>query len=63
MRRPDDRRWMEVASDDWLVVRLRCAVSELMLLLMMAATLKLLQAWVSSGIAADLESQRDRWPT
>jgi hypothetical protein len=33
MRRPEDRRCIEVASDDWLELRLRCAVSELMLVL------------------------------
>src|SRR3989344_4519407 len=42
IRKPDDRRWMAVFSDIWLVPRLRWAVSELMLVLMVAAMAKLL---------------------
>ncbi len=34
MRRPDDRRWMEVLSEPWLTPRLRWAVSEATLVLM-----------------------------
>ncbi len=45
MRRPEDRRWMEVLSDDWLRLRLRWAVSELMLVLMVDAMAELLRGW------------------
>jgi hypothetical protein len=43
MRRPDDRRCMDVASEpaDW--ARLRCALSEGMLVLMVEAILMLLR--------------------
>jgi hypothetical protein len=32
-RRPEDRRCMEVASEDWLELRLRCVVSDSTLVL------------------------------
>jgi hypothetical protein len=35
---------MEVLSDNWLVPKFRCAVSELMLVLIVAAMVELLQA-------------------
>ena len=34
-RRPDDRRWIEVARSSWLVLRLRWAFSEIRLVLML----------------------------
>ena len=37
MRKPEDRRWIEVLSDAWLMPRLRCAVKEATLVLMVAA--------------------------
>ncbi len=37
MRRPDDRRWMEVLSEPWLTPRLRWAVSEATLVLIVEA--------------------------
>ena len=43
MRRPEDRRWMEVLSEPWLMPRLRWAVSEATLVLMEAAIANLLK--------------------
>jgi hypothetical protein len=37
MRRPEDKRWMDVLSDVWLAPRLRCAVSEATLVLIVDA--------------------------
>ena len=37
MRRPEDRRWIDVLSDVWLAPRLRCAVSDATLVLMVEA--------------------------
>jgi hypothetical protein len=42
IRKPDDRRWMEVFRELWLIDRLRCEVNELTLVLMIAAMMKLL---------------------
>jgi hypothetical protein len=39
MRKPEDRRCMEVDNDDCELVKLRCAVNELMLVLMVEAIL------------------------
>jgi hypothetical protein len=36
-RRPEDRRCIEVAREDWLVLRLRCALSDTRLVLMVWA--------------------------
>jgi hypothetical protein len=36
MRKPDDNRWIDVVNELWLVVKLRCAVNELTLVLMVA---------------------------
>ena len=44
MRSPEDRRWIEVLSEAWLMPRLRCAVSELTLVLIVAAMEGLLEA-------------------
>jgi hypothetical protein len=41
-RRPEDRRCIEVASEDWLVLRLRCALSETTLVLMVMGMASLL---------------------
>jgi hypothetical protein len=43
MRRPDDRRWMEVFSELWLAPRLRCAVNDATLVLIVAAMALLLK--------------------
>ena len=37
MRMPEDKRCIEVASELWVMARLRCAVIELMLVLMTEA--------------------------
>jgi hypothetical protein len=42
MRKPDDKRVIEVVSAFWLTPSWRCAVSELMLLLMVADMMFLL---------------------
>jgi hypothetical protein len=34
MRRPDDKRCIEVVNEAWLMPKLRCAVNELTLVLM-----------------------------
>ena len=39
IRKPEDKRCMEVDSEDCELVRLRCAVNELMLVLMVEAIL------------------------
>jgi len=39
MRKPEDRRCMEVDNEDWDIDKLRCAVNELMLVLMVEAIL------------------------
>jgi len=46
MRRPEDRRWIDVLSDVWLVPRLRCAVSDATLVLMVEAITNLLKRTV-----------------
>ncbi len=43
-RRPEDRRCMEVESDDWLPSRLRCVVSDSTLVLMDMAMIGLLDS-------------------
>ena len=48
-RRPDDRRCIEVASDDCEVLRLRCALSEVMLVLMVCGMRALLAGTKASG--------------
>jgi hypothetical protein len=35
MRKPEDRRCMDVASEAWVIDMLRCALNELMFVLMM----------------------------
>src|SRR3990167_2313729 len=52
MRRPDERRWMDVFSEVWLMPRLRWAVSELMLVLMVEAIANLLKELTEYGVAA-----------
>ena len=46
MRRPDERRWMEVFREVWLVPRLRWAVSDATLVLMVEAITNLLKRTV-----------------
>ncbi|GDY36901.1 hypothetical protein ACINB_27930 [Acidovorax sp. NB1] len=52
MRRPDDRRWMDVFSEVWLMPRLRWAVSEATLVLMVEAIANLLKELTEYGVAA-----------
>jgi hypothetical protein len=42
MRKPEDRRCMDVANEAWFIDRLRCALSELMFVLITEVILKLL---------------------
>ncbi|MNV78169.1 hypothetical protein D3C71_1716440 [compost metagenome] len=44
MRSPDDRRWIDVLSEVWLMPRLRWAVREATLVLIVAAMDVLLEA-------------------
>ena len=52
MRSPDDRRWIDVDSEVALMPRFRCAVSELILVLMVEAMVNLHKKLTVSGIAA-----------